>query len=109
MQIYNSSSFHIQTLRYVNSSMPKGGKWLIKTWGMTPNFHFYANSSRLSRPSVYLTLPPSLSFCAEWIDGGRKREEMAGKDEETEEGWNGGTGGGEGGGTGEATPQQMTD
>lgn len=83
MQIYHSSSFHIQTLCYVNSSMPKGGKWLIKTWGMTPNFHFYANSSRLSRPSVYLTLPPSLSFCAEWIDGGRKREEMAGKDEKT--------------------------
>lgn len=106
MQIYDSSSFHIQTLCYVNSSMPKGGKWLIKTWGMTPNFHFYANSSRLSRPSVYLTLPPSLSFCAEWIDGGRKREEMAGKDEETEEGWSGGAGGG---GTGEATPQQMTD
>lgn len=61
---------------------------------MTPNFHFYANSSLPSRPSVYLALPLSLSYSTGRMAGGRGKE---GDGEKTDQqrrekraGWRGG-------------------
>lgn len=78
---------HLDTLILcpANSPVPRGGKLLIWTWGMTPNFHFYANSSPPSRPSVYLSLPLCLPLSLARSHSTGRMERGSGKERQATE------------------------